>query len=89
MWDRVGVLIVLLSSLERDANGDIWLSDSSLAGGVSGRVGDGVRCGEMVILRMRDTTIVASAAISLTKDGDLVFVANTTKYGMELQREND
>jgi len=89
MWDRVGVLIVLLSSLERDANGDIWLSDSSLAGGVSGRVGDGVRCGEMVILRMRDTTIVASAAISLTKHGDLVFVANTTKYGMELQREND
>jgi len=41
------------------------------------------------MLRIRDTAIVASAAISLTKHGDPVFVANTTKYGMELQRKND
>jgi hypothetical protein len=48
-----------------------------------------VRCGDMVILRIRDIAIVASAAISLTKHGDLVFVANTTKHGIERQREND
>lgn len=71
-------------------NGDAWLSDSSLAGGVSGRMGGcDVRCGVMMILRIRDTAIVASAAISLIRDDDLVFVENTTKYRMEPQREND
>lgn len=86
----MGVLTDRLNNLERGANGDVWLSDSSLAGGVSGRIGDcGVRCGVMVILRIRDTAIVASAAISLIRHGDPVLVENTTKYRMELQREND
>ena len=80
---------VLSDRLSRAANGDAGPSDSSLGGGVSGSAGDcEMRCGEIVILRIRDTTIVASAAISLIKLGDLASVANTTKYGMELQREN-
>lgn len=76
---RDGDLIDRLSSLERDANGIVvGQSDSSLAGGVSGRIGSccGVRCGIMVILRTRDTTMDASAAISLTRDRALV--ENTT-----------
>lgn len=86
----MSVLIDRLSSLEGGANGDIGLSDSSLGGGVSGRISDcDVRCGVIVMLRIRDTAIVASALISWTRHGDLVFVANTTKYGIELQREND
>ena len=90
VWDvGVGVRTDLLNSLGRGWNRDVWLSDSSLAGGVSGGVGDcEVGCGDMIILRIRDTAIVASAAISVTKDGDPVFVTNTTKYGIKLQREN-
>lgn len=90
MEDRVNVLIDCLRSLERGTKGDVGLSDSSLAGGFSGRVTDcSVRRGVMVILRISDTAIVASVAISLIRYGDLVFVANTTKYGIKLQREND
>lgn len=86
----MGVRTDRLNSLGRGWNGDVRPSDSSLAGGVSGGVsGCGVGCGDMVILRISDTAVVASAAISLTKYGDVVFVANTTKYGIELQREND
>ena len=87
----MGVLIGNLSSLgRRGANEDARLSDSSLLGGVSGQIGDGgAGCGVTVMWRIRDTAIVASAAISSTRRDDPVVVENTTKYGMELQRENE
>ena len=61
-----------------------------LPGGGSGPIGDGGAGWRVTVLWwIRDTAVVVSAAISLTKRDDPVLVENTTKYGVELQRENE
>lgn len=42
----------------------------------------------MIILRIREIAMVASAAISLVRAEHRGVVENTTKYGTELHREN-
>lgn len=42
----------------------------------------------MIILRIKETEMVASAAISLVRAEHRGIVVNTTKYGTELHREN-
>lgn len=62
-------------------------SDSSLDG-VSGGVGGNVVFSVTVICRVRDTEIVASAAISFAISGERGVVVKTTKYGIVEEREN-
>jgi hypothetical protein len=44
--------------------------------------------GLIVTLRTRETAMVASAAISRASTAHRGFVVNTTKYGIEVRREN-
>lgn len=73
-------------SLVRDVG--IWpdvLSESSLSCAVSVVGGS---WGFMVTLRIRETAMVASAAISRASIAHRGFVVNTTKNGTEVHREN-
>lgn len=64
----------------------IGASESSLEG-VKGGVGGNDDCSLMTVCRVNETVMVASAAISLASSGDRGVVVNTTKYGIDDERE--